>query len=174
MRLQLAVAFSTGSNEIQGGYMSESWAFEAAERLRKRVAKIEVKEKVLLEKRNLLEEQGPNLWMGLCEAVKQKCLDLNRDYGSVVVRVKDTVSNQLSVRFELEGTITDLTINFHVTSSERALSWGYSSVSGGQYPQGGLCSLFVDLNGRVGFMQTHLSRTPENLAENMLSGLIGE
>jgi hypothetical protein len=171
MRLQLAVEFSTGNSNIGGSYMSEKWALEAAEKLRARTAKQQVTDKVLLEKRNLLQEQGPHLWILLCEAVKEKCLELNRHYGSVVVRVKDTVQDQMDVRFELEGNIIDLRLNFKVTSSERALTWSYT-IHSGNSPIGGFCNLFVDHAGRVGFMQTHLSRTPEFLAEEMLNGLL--
>jgi hypothetical protein len=173
MRLQLAVEFSSESRESGGIYMSERWAIKAADRLRRMVANKQVSDKVLLEKRNLLEEQGPALWIMLCGSVKDKCLELNRTYGSVIVRVKDTELNRLDVRFELEGTSADLLISFEVTSADRALTWGYS-IRDGKSPKGGFCPLFVDQNGRVGFMQAMLSRTPESLAEEMLNGLIAE
>ncbi|WP_058185993.1 hypothetical protein [Terracidiphilus gabretensis] len=173
MRLQLAVEFSTGSYGKGVFDMSAKWGAEAADKLRKRVKDKEMRDHVLLENRKLLQEQGPNLWVYVCESVKQKCLELNENYRSVIVRVKDIALNQLDVRFELDGVATDLKVTFEPTSSQKALTWEYSG-NAEKNTKNGSCPLFINQAGQVCFQQALLVRTPESLAEEMLNGLIAE
>jgi hypothetical protein len=173
MRLQLAVEFSTEHGDTGGFYMATGWGVDAAAKLRARLENKELKNNVLLEKRNLLKEQGPGLWIELCEFAKAKCLELNANYRSVVIRVKDTVLNEMEVLFEWDGVKADVKINFEPTSSRTALTWVY----GGQVSKqtkNGSCPLLIDKDGTVGFQQGITSRTPESLAEEMLNGLIAE
>lgn len=153
--------------------MSANWGAETAEKLRNRLQARQLNQKVLLEKRQLLEESGPHLWIELCECVKKKCLELNSNYRSDIIRIKDTVSNQLDVRFEFDDTSADLRIRFEATASPKALTWEYSGQIGKQ-TKSGSCPLFVDQNGAVSFQQAMTPRSPESLAEEMLNGLIAE
>jgi hypothetical protein len=148
--------------------MSEEWGIDAAKKLRERQAKKQLDNKTLLEKRQRLEEQGPNLWIELSELVKQKCLDFNENYGKAVLFVKDTVANQLEVRFECDQVPIFLYVSFEATSSQKALSWRYSG-NVGKEAKNSAYPLLIESDGKVGFQYSL-----ETLAEKMLDGLIGE
>ena len=169
MKLQLAVEFSTGNSFEGGVYMSTNWGIEAAKKLKERDSERWRNEETQREHRKRMEEQGPNLWIELCEFIKQKCVELNENYGAVVIFVKDTRLNHLEARFEHSGGITTLEVKFEATTSQKALSWTYGG-NKGRNAKSGSCQLFVNPDGRVTFQQT----TPESLADVILDGLIAE
>ena len=172
MNFRLSLDLSTDGRIFGGFHMTINWAAEAAEKLRSRMADRRVSDKKLLEERKRLEEQGPALWIGVCEEIKRLVLELNENYGSVIVRVKDRDLNQLEARFELSGRTTDLKVTFEPTTSQYALKWVYTGDLGRDVKSGS-CPLYID-NGRVVFQQALIKRTPASLAEEMLDNLISE
>src|SRR5271157_2597049 len=155
MRLRLAFGVSVDSGILHygGKAMSSNWAAEAAEKLRKRQQTKQQRDELLLEKRRLFAEQGPNLWDQVRERVTSECLELNEKRGSAVVYVKDLKMGELDVRFEFNGVVTKLHCTFEVTSSQKALNWSYSDVVRGNKTKrdntGGSCSLDVSEAGIV-------------------------
>lgn len=181
MRLKLAFDVSIDSGILQygGNTMSSKWAADAAERLRQRQQIKQQQDALMLEQRKLRTEQGPNLWAEVCEFVKQRCIELNANYGSVIVRVKDVKLGELDARFELNGVVVDLHSTFEPSSSQKALNWSYSNIvkgakAGKNSDVGGSCSLDVSPSGRVVFHDGDNQRTPESIAQEMLNGLISE
>ena len=151
--------------------MSSNWAADWSRKLRNREQSSDQQNATLLERRRLLEEQGPQLWQELREAVKASAMALNDNYGDTVLAVNDKV-NEVAVRLRHLGKVRDLHITFKTTSAD-ALTWFHA---GDMSPnsKSGSCSLAVDVAGRVVFKDGLNTRTPQNLAEEMLNGLLAE
>lgn len=173
MRFCFAVDLSTESEIIGGLRMSASWGADRAAQLRKRLADKKADQKVVLENRRLLEEQGPALWMMLTEIVKDMVKDVNANYGSVIIRVKDVIANQLEVRLEFDNRVTDLKVTFSPTTGPNALQWEFCG-DVGRHVKGDSCPLHIQPDGRVVFQQAKMIREPESLAKEMLDNLIAE
>lgn len=174
MNLRVAFEVSATYGTGEGGLcMALDWGQKAAERLRSRTINKKRDDDILSEKRRLLQEQSPALWIALCERVKKSAISLNENYRMVIMRVKDVVANRLEVRFEFEGRVTDLTAEFSATTSPDALKWRYSGDVGAHVTDGS-CALFVKPDGKVVFQQTLIARAPESLADEMLDGLLAE
>lgn len=153
--------------------MASNWGAKASERLCRQQQRQQMEKQIRLENRTLIQEQAPNLQIELWEYIKQKCVELNKSYGAVVARVKDTVLNRLDVRLELDGSTRDLTVKFEVTTSQRALQWEYSGDFDGSAKRD-TSSLYIQKDGTVVFRKGEEIRTPESLAEEMLDGLLPE
>ena len=151
--------------------MSSNWATDAAERLRKSQATKRQQDAVMLERRQLLKEQGPNLWAQVREFLKTKVLEFNKNYDQVVLRATDTKEGEFDVKFQLEGTFTDMHARFEPTSSQQALNWTYSGAIN-RDEKTGSCSLQVHPPATVVFQNDTCPLTPEAVAEKMLDGLI--
>jgi hypothetical protein len=151
--------------------MPESWASKSAGILRQRAADSERRELDRQETRRLLNEQGPGLWRTICTRAQELCTQLNQELGQEVATVVVSSSNQLGVRLTSNGGVNELTATFETTTSNEALRWSYSgeaarSSHGGQYQ--------IFTQGSVAYLGHHSNpRTPEGIAEEMMSGLIG-
>ncbi|MHB2007652.1 MAG: hypothetical protein ACYCOX_06340 [Acidobacteriaceae bacterium] len=122
--------------------MSSDWAADAAERLRKNQETKRQQDNVMLERRQLLKEQGPSLWAHVREFLTTKVLEFNKNYGEMVLRVTDRKEGEFDVKFQLAGTVTHLRARFEATSSQQALSWTYSGAIN-RSQKAGSCSLQV-------------------------------
>ena len=151
--------------------MSSDWAADAAERLRKSQETKRQQDAVMLERRQLLREQGPNLWAQVRELLKTKVLEFNRNYGQMVLRAKDTKEGEIDVQFQLAGTVNDMRARFEATSSQQALTWTYSGAIN-RDQKAGSCSLHVHPPATVVLQDETGPLTPEAVADKMLDGLI--
>ena len=153
--------------------MSSNWAANAAARLRKSQETRQQQDAVMLERRILLNEQGPNLWSQVRECVNTKILDFNRNYGEMVLRSREQNDGEFRVQFELAGAVTDLRSKFEATSSQEALTWTYAgTISRSQ--KAGSCSLQIKAPATVMFQDDTGPLTPDEVADKMLDGLIPE
>lgn len=64
--------------------MSDNWASEAAKKLKQRDTSQVQRDSAMLERRKLIEEQGPALWLRVRDHVKNLCKELNTEYGEQV------------------------------------------------------------------------------------------
>ena len=151
--------------------MSSNWEADAAERLRKSQETKRQQDAVMLERRQLLREQGPNLWAQVREFMKTKVSGFNKNYGQTVLRATDTKEGEFDVRFQLAGTVTDMRARFEATSSKQALTWTYSGAIN-RNEKAGSCSLQVHPPATVAFQDDTGPLTPEAVADKMLDGLI--
>jgi hypothetical protein len=151
--------------------MSSNWAADAAGRLRKSQETKRQQDDVMLERRQLLKEQGPNLWAQVREFLKTKVLEFNKNYGQVVLRAKDIKEGEFDVQFQLAGAINEMRARFEATSSKQALTWTYNGVIN-RDEKAGSCSLQVHPPATVAFQDDTGPLTPEAVADKMLDGLI--
>ncbi len=172
-RIRVAFDISLGGSILQHGgtNMSSNWAADAAERLRKSQETKRQQDAVMLERRQLLKEQGPNLWIQVREFLKTKVLEFNKNYGQMVLRAMDTKEGEFDVKFQLEGTVSEMRARFEATSSQQALTWTYSGAIN-RDQKAGSCSLHVHHPATVVFQDDVGPLTPEAVADKMLDGLI--
>lgn len=151
--------------------MTSSWAEDAAKRLRKSQETKRQQDAVMLEKRQLLQEQGPNLWAQVKEFVNTKILEFNKNYDQVVLRAKEQADGEFRVQFQLAEIVTELRAKFKATSSQQALTWTYDGAINRDHKTGS-CSLHVHPSATVAFQDDTGSVSPESVADKMLDGLI--
>jgi len=152
--------------------MSANWASDAAAQLRKRAADTERREALLLEQRKLREEQGPGLWGLLQQAVADRCLELNKEYGQPVLFFKSLKAEEFSVKFQFDGKISTLVGRFTVTTANDALKWLYEGYAASQGAHNDSCML-RPVDGVVAFSRTGVeARALGEIAEEMMTGLI--
>ncbi len=159
MRLRWAIDVSLDISEFGGIDMSGTWGEDAAEKMRKREQHIEVQNKVLLEKRKLLEEQGPGLWQEVRNQVKKLCAELNSCYGKEIATIRVGQTRELHIELYASGTMSELNASFEPSSSSEALQWSYSGPAA-RIARGGKYYLYVD-NGSVVF-QNGLDPPPQS------------
>jgi hypothetical protein len=152
--------------------MSANWASDAAAQLRKRAADTERREALLLEQRKLREEQGPGLWGLLQQAVADRCLELNKEYGQPILFFKSVKTDEFQVKFEFDGKVSTLTARFTVTTATDALKWNYAGHAASQRAHDGSYML-SPINGVVTLSQTGTqARELKDIAEEMLTELL--
>jgi hypothetical protein len=148
--------------------MEDNWAAKAASKLRQQDQQNAQNDAVTLEKRKLIEEQGPALWMAVREHVRKLCGELNTDYGQHVVIVQDGPIRELNVQFRHAGRMNTLNAECDMTTAPNALKWSYSSS-----PVKTSYSLYPN-NGVVIFQNSMVPSTPVSIARQMLDGLIAQ
>jgi hypothetical protein len=148
------------------------WSRGAANKLRERVQREDNESAILVEKRKLLDEQGPGLWQQICEDVKKLCKELNADYGQDIAVVEACSVRDLKVELRHAGNMSELKANFTTSTSPDALKWSYAGPAA-RMGRGGQYSLYVDA-GRVSFQNSVKASTPESIAKEMLDGLLQE
>ena len=149
--------------------MTDDWASEKAKELRQRVAASERRDALQLDHRRLIEEQGPALWQTLREKVKSLCADLNREYHKEVVVFMVTANDQLQVRFSLGGGISELFAEFSVTTGD-ALTYRFAGPA--QSQSHGTSYRLYPINGTVHFTRSINATAPEDIAKEMIDGLL--
>ena len=149
------------------------WGVEAAERIRRRQSNQEEFEELEAQSRRLLEERGSILWSLVCEAVADFACDLNRVYGSTLIRPKARGSVRLDLEFEYGERLTGVKIEFEPTTSHAALRWEYCGYLGKGVKHGS-CHLYIRGSGEAAFRRGLQFLRPVDLAEEILNGLIAE
>ena len=165
------ISLGGGILQRRGTNMSSDWAANAAEKLRKSQETKRQQDDVMLERRQLLKEQGPSLWAEVREFLKTKVLEFNKNYDQMVLRATDIKIGEFDVKFQLAGTVTEMRARFEATSSQQALTWTYSGAIN-RNEKAGSCSLQVHPPATVVFQDDTGPLTPEAVADKMLDGLI--
>ena len=175
-RLRLRVAFDVFLEPHQtpdsgGIIMSDSWANEAAKKLKLRTERMAHSQAAMLEKRKLIEEQGPALWRSVREKVKQMCTDLNRECGVQVVTFAVGQTSEISVLFRHGGVSRELKATCAVSTSPDAVEWYYLAEEGEGEIRGQTYSFHV-ADDRVVFQNSLVPSTPDSIARQMMDGLL--
>jgi hypothetical protein len=166
MRLRVALDVSIGPDGY-GGFTVSDWSRNAADKLRRRLERIDNENAALTEKRKLLEEQGPALWQMVCEQVKKLCDDLNADYQEKVAVVQESSAHALHVELRHAGSMSELNASFNISTGADALKWSFLPPR----PAQGTYALQINA-GRVAFQNSMTPSTPESIARQMLDGLL--
>jgi hypothetical protein len=150
-----------------------SWSTEAANKLRKQRERKEQEDAALLEKIRLRQAKAPELWQELRNIVKGMCDSLNAEYGEEIVLVQMAHPRELNVRIKTPAAgVHELKATFESASSGDALKW----VTAGHtrnLPQNGKYRLGIE-DGKVFFHISQTPVTPEDIAVQMLDGLLLE
>ena len=151
--------------------MPEGWSQEAARKLKQRTERITESQAVLLEKRKLIEEQGPALWRLVREKVKQMCADLNAEYGEQVVTFGIGQSSQISILFRHIGVSRQLKAECDISTAPDALQWYYLAEEMDGDPRRQTYAFHV-AEGKTIFQSGLVPSTPDSIARQMMDGLL--
>jgi hypothetical protein len=150
-----------------------SWGLEAAQMIRQRQLHQAGYEDFEAESRSFLEKQGTLLWKALSESVETLASDLNRVYGSPLIRPKFKTNSRLDLEFQFSDRITNVKIEFQPTTTQPALRWEFSGYLGKGVKHGS-CHFYIRDNGEAAFRRGLLFLRPVDLAEEILNALIAE
>ena len=164
----------TKGSHCSGEIMSDNWAAEKARMLHKRTEDASQREAVLLENRRLIDEQAPALWEELRRQIESRCESLNREFRSRIVFVMATPNDELDVEFRHDGKVSRLHAAFKITTGADALKWSYSGSAQAQGAHSDSYQVYPNREGIVAFCRAASSTSPEDIAQDMIEGLLKE
>jgi hypothetical protein len=150
--------------------MSESWASEAARKLKQRDANQVPERAAMVEKKRLIDRWGPQQWFEVCEHVKTMCNELNVEYGEDVVVVQIAQGGELIVQFRHGDAASEMRGTCDFSPSTDALRWSYTG-TGVEGATGGIYHFDVN-NDVVTLRNSIMLSCRESIAKQMLDGLL--
>lgn len=124
------------------------------------------------EQRKALEAQAGALWDKVCAIMKQRCSDLNAEYGNDVITSEAESPGLMRMRLSIAGSVSKLNVTFDAASVSCALKWFYSGPAGRTSPDG-RCRLYYH-DDTVAFQANATPYTAEAIAKKMFDGLLSE
>jgi hypothetical protein len=150
--------------------MIQSWASEAAMKLKQRDESHVREYATTLEKRKLIEKQGFPLWREVLDHVKIMCAELNAECGEGIVNVEIYKETDLRVQFRHGDAVSEVRATCEFSPSAHALQWFYLGPAAevahpGKYR-------FDVSNGVVALQNSRMPSCRESIARQMLDGLL--
>jgi hypothetical protein len=125
VRMILRIEFELGCNG-RNSLMDEKWIRGTADRIRNDVESRKLKDEKFLETLKLKQNHAPTVWRELKDWLRKSCADLNKEFGSEVVRLSELSGNEVTLTGKADGMYTT-TI---VTNDQQRLTISYSSANG--------------------------------------------
>jgi hypothetical protein len=145
--------------------MSE-WSERIAGKIDNKAEKKATVNAKVIEKQEIIAQQGPALWDQVRAAVKKNCEDLNRDVKEQVTAVEVTPQSEIRVRANSGASTFWFQANFDL---ENGLVWNSNTrmASGGHY------RLDIDPNdGKAHFYENSwIPSSPDSIARTMIGSL---